>query len=147
MDKVIIWGNSSRGPHAVRTHGTLLTFAENPTDIDVFLDDQLVRLRFAFLNDSGVTRGEYSTDPGVPGDSTRPAMIALRFYNLPSGTTVSDGPIRFATVGSVGLWLVYEVSAIADRPSVKKIHYTLWDGTTGDTTNYASGSALGTTRG
>jgi hypothetical protein len=130
----------------VRTHGTVLTFAENPTDIDVFLDQDLVRIRFEFLTDAGGGRVEYLTDPGVPGDSTRPAMIAVRFYNLSHGTTLSDGPIRFATVGSVGLWLVYEVSAVVGSRRANKIHYTLWDGYVSDTTNYST-DARGGSRG
>ena len=137
MDNVIIWGNSSRGPHAVRTHGTVLTFADNPTDIDVVLDKNLVRIRFEFQIDARGSRAEYSTDAGIPGDASRPAMILVKFFNLQSGTTASDGPIRFATVGSVGLWLVYEVSAVVGSRNVKKVHYTLWDGTVGDATNHA----------
>lgn len=136
-DNVIIWGGSSRGPHSVQAHGTLLTFAGNPTDIDVFLKDHLVRIRFEFAADAGPVRVEYSTDPGVPKDSSRPALILLRFYNVSPGVTMSDGPLRFATVGSFGLWLVYEVSPVVSNPNVKRITYTLWDGTTGDTTNYA----------
>jgi hypothetical protein len=149
MDNVIIWGSSARGPHAVRTHGVVLTFADNPTDIDVFVGQDLVRVRFEFLSDASGARGVYSTDPGIPGDSNRPAMISLRFYNLAHGNTVSDGPIRFATVGSVGLWLVYEVSAVAGNHFVKKIYYTLWDGTVGDTTSFVTSSSttLGSTRG
>jgi hypothetical protein len=147
MDNVIIWGNSPGGPHVVRTHGTLLTFAENPTDIDLSLQEQLVRVRFEFSTDPGHVRGEYSTDAGTPGDSARPAMILLRFYNLSAGVTFSDGPIRLATVGAVGLWLAYEVTSVIGNRDVKKISYTLWDGTTGDTTNYANSTGPGAGRG
>lgn len=138
MHEVLIWGSSPSGPHGVISHGVVLTFADNPTDIDVFVGKHLVRIRFEFPVDVNGFRGEYTTEPGVPESSKAPATILIRYYNLPEGTPVSDGPLRFATVGSFGLWLAYEVSAVVGNRLVKKITYTLWDGVVGDQTDYAN---------
>lgn len=131
MDRVLIWGGGpyqGGGPHAVVSHGTLLTFGDNPVDFDVFNKNDLVRIRFQFHTDTGGVRAEYTTAAGTPGDHGDPPTVLMRFFNLVGGGTFSDGPVRVATVGGIALWVVYEVTTVVGSRPVKKIHYTLWDG-------------------
>jgi hypothetical protein len=64
--------------------------------------------------------------------------IAGSPYTRPALLPVTHPSDLVATVGSVGLWLVYEVSAVVGSRRANKIHYTLWDGYVSDTTNYST---------
>jgi hypothetical protein len=129
-DRVLIWGSGpfqGGGPHIAIAHGTLLTFGDNPVEFDIFKKGDLVRVRMEFPTDAGVTRAEYTTAAGTPGNTGDAPTIRMQFFNLVAGGSFTDGPVRVATVGGVALWVVYEVTTVPGSRHVKKIHYTLWD--------------------
>src|SRR5581483_9757886 len=129
---VYIWGSSPRGPHAPISHGTLMSFGDNPTDFDVMINDDLFRIRFEFVSeDKGVVRAEYIVEAGVPRDKVNPPTIRIRFFNVAGSYAFAEGPVRLATVGGMGIWIAYEVSAAIGSRTLKKIQYTIWDGSEG----------------
>jgi hypothetical protein len=137
MATVHIWaddpkGKEPRSPHYLVSHGTLLTFGENPTDIDVVIKEDYVRIRFEFPSDSSGTRLEYAVDPGIQGDKKTPPTVRLRFHNVTALTVFADGPVRIGTVGGIALWLCYEVAAVPGTRLMKRINYTVWDGSAPD---------------
>ena len=114
------WWSLSRWQPRIISHGTLLTFGDNPVDFDVFNKNDLVRIRFQFHTDTGGVRAEYTTAAGTPGDHGDPPTVLMRFFNLVGGGTFSDGPVRVATVGGIALWVVYEVTTVVGSRPVKR---------------------------
>jgi hypothetical protein len=129
---VLIWGSDRSSPHAVIQHGTLLTFGDIPTDFDVFINDDLARIRFEFWTDSAGIRLQYLVAEGTQGSKTNPPTVTLRFFNVTGTGTFTDGPVRIGTVGGIALWLCYEVAPALGSRLMKRIHYTLWDGSAPD---------------
>lgn len=132
MAHVYIWGSDRSSPHGVLQHGTLLTFGDNPTDLDVVISDDLARIRFEFPTDSAAVRLEYVVVEGIQKSKANPPTVILKFFNLSGSGAFTDGPVRIGTVGGIALWLCYEVAPALGSRLMKRIHYTLWDGSAPD---------------
>lgn len=128
--RLLVWS----GNKMPLSHGTLFTFPDQQTDLDVFINDDLARLTFVFTDDGGMPRADYSVKPAVPSDKPNdrglPPTVVLRFSNLRAvGQVFADGPLRVGTVGGHSLWIAYEVTrSISNVKNTHKITYTLWEG-------------------
>ena len=111
----LVWSGNK---HLIAT-GTLLTFGEQWTDFDLFVNGDRATIRFAFARDTGAPRAESALVDG--------GHITLTFYNLTSGA-FSAGPALLGTIGGNGIYLAYEVASAVGLRDTRKIAYTFWEG-------------------